>query len=162
MSGEYGMDEITIVDLPSQKVLGITKKGRYTLIPELLMKVYEYAVAKKIAIAGAPVFLCHETSPEAVKEANEKGTAAIGIAWPVAGEAKGNRTIKAYELPGGKMARIVHRGPYETCEPTYLKLFAWIGEKGLTITGPIREVYLNDPRMVKPEEIATEIYVPVR
>ena len=156
------MDEITIVDLPSQKVLGMKKKGTYTLIPELLMKVYEYTVAKKVAIAGPPVFLCHETSPESVKEANEKGTAAIEIAWPVVGEAQGNRTIKAYELPGGKMVRTVHHGPYETCEPTYLKLFAWIAEKGLTISGPIREVYPNDPRVVKPEEIATEIYVPVQ
>ncbi len=156
------MDEITIVDIPDQQVIGMTKKGRYTLIPELLMKVYEFSVAKKIPIAGPPVFLCRETSPESVKEANEKGTAMVEIAWPVSGTAKGNRQIKASVLPGGKMAHIVHRGPYETCEPTYLKLFAWIAEKGLAISGPVREVYQNDPRVVKPEEIITEIYVPVK
>ncbi|HOX36122.1 MAG TPA: GyrI-like domain-containing protein [Methanoregulaceae archaeon] len=156
------MDEITIVDLPDQKVLGMTKKGNYTLIPQMLMTVYEFTEKKKIAIAGPPVFVCHETSPESVKEANEKGTATVEIAWPIAGAAKGGRGIKAYTLPGGKMVRTIHRGPYETCEPTYLKLFAWIAEKGLTISGPIREVYPNDPRTVKPEEILTEIYVPVK
>lgn len=156
------MDEITIVDLPEQKVLGTKKKGNYTLIPELLMKVYEFAEKKKIAIAGPPVFLCHETSPESVKEANEKGTAVVEIAWPVAGVVKGGRGMTAYDLPGGKMVRTVHRGPYETCEPTYAQLFAWIAEKGLTISGPVREVYPNDPRAVKPEEILTEIYVPVK
>jgi effector-binding domain-containing protein len=60
------------------------------------------------------------------------------------------------------MAHAVHRGPYDTCESTYLALFAWTESMGLTICGPIREVYPNDPRAVPPEEIVTGIYVPVR
>ena len=59
------------------------------------------------------------------------------------------------------MAKTVHRGPYEACEPTYAKLFAWIGENGKRIAGPLREVYLNDPKEVPPEEILTEIYAPI-
>jgi len=155
------MDEITIVELQDQRVLGMTRKGNYSLIPELLMKVLEFTEKKKIAIAGPPVFICHETSPEAVKEANGKRTAVVEIAWPVTGDIKGSRAIKTYDLPGGKMVHTVHRGPYETCEPTYARLFSWIAEKGLSISGPIREVYPNDPRAVQPEEILTEIYVPV-
>jgi effector-binding domain-containing protein len=27
--------------------------------------------------------------------------------------------------------------------------------------GPIREIYLNDPREVSPEELLTEIYAPI-
>ena len=156
------MDEITIVDVPDLKVLGMTKRGSYTLIPELLMKVYDFARKKNAAIAGPPVFLCHETSPESVKEANEKGTAMIEIAWPVTGTVKGNRQVRAYDLSGGKMVHAIHRGPYAECEPTYLKLFAWIAERNLTIAGPVREVYVNDPREVKPAEILTEIYIPVQ
>jgi len=155
------MDEITIVDIPPQKVLGITKTGSYQLIPELLMKVIGYIGSEKITITGPPVFLCHETSPESVTVANETGTAVVEVAWPVAGTVKGSHDIRAYELPGGKMVHAVHTGPYVECEPTYIRLFAWIREKGLTITGPIREVYPNDPREVPPEEIITEIYVPV-
>nr|WP_239451403.1 GyrI-like domain-containing protein [Methanosarcina horonobensis] len=34
-------------------------------------------------------------------------------------------------------------------------------ENGKIITGPVREVYLNDPREVQPEEILTEIYAPL-
>jgi len=36
-----------------------------------------------------------------------------------------------YELPGGKMAKIVHKGSYAKCSPTYEKLFSWIAEKEL-------------------------------
>lgn len=156
------MDEIRMVDIPPQKVLGIRKTGTYRLIPELLINVYEFAVKKNIAITGPPVFVCHEASPESVKEANDMGTAMVEVAWPVAGSPKGSREFRVYDLRGGTMVHTVHRGPYETCEQTYLKVFAWITEKGLIISGPIREVYPNDPHLVQPEEILTEIYVPVR
>src|SRR5512137_1057832 len=154
------MEEITLVNIPAQKVLGITKTGSYQMIPELLMHVVGFIISEKMTIAGPPVFLCHEASPECVRVAAETGTAVVEVAWPVSGKVKGNNDIRAYELPGGKMVHTVHKGPYAECEPTYLRLFTWIGERGLTINGPIREVYPNDPREVKPEDIITEIYVP--
>jgi effector-binding domain-containing protein len=155
------MEDITLVEVSAQQVIGIQKTGTYRLIPELLMKIYEYSAKKKMVIAGPPLFLCHENSPEAVMVANEKGTAIVEVAWPVLGNVRGSRDIKVYELPGGKMVHTIHKGPYESCEPTYQKLFAWIETQGLHISGPIREVYPNDPRVVKPEDIITEIFVPV-
>jgi effector-binding domain-containing protein len=119
-------------------------------------------IAQALREQGArPVFICHEISPEAVMEANEKGTATVEVVWPVSGTVKGTKEMKVFELPGGKMAHTIHYGPYESCESTYLELFAWIKEKGLRISGPIREVYPNDPREVPPEKIITEIFVPV-
>jgi AraC family transcriptional regulator len=156
------MMEMSLVDVPDMNVLGTKKAGTYTLIPELLMKVFAHIRKNKAAISGPPFFLCHETSPAAVQEANENGTAVAEVAWPVNTAVKGTKDITAYVLPGGRMAHVVHKGPHETCEPTCLALFAWIKEKDLTICGPVREVYLNDPREVSPEEIITDIYVPVR
>ena len=155
------MDEITIIEVPSQQVVGIQRTGTYHLIPELLMKLYEFIIEKKLTIAGMPTFLCHEISPECVREANEKGTAQVEVAWPVSGTVQGSGAIRVYDLPGGRMVRAAHHGPYETCESTYLSLFSWIESHNLRIAGPIREMYPNDPREVKPEEILTEILVPV-
>ncbi|MDW5549533.1 GyrI-like domain-containing protein [Methanosarcina sp.] len=31
--------------------------------------------------------------------------------------------IKVYEIPGGKMVKIIHKGPYEECAPTYEKKY---------------------------------------
>jgi AraC family transcriptional regulator len=73
-------------------------------------------------------------------EAYEKGTAAVEVVWPVSGTVKGTKEMKVFELPGGIMARTIHYGPCESCESSYLKLFAWIKEKGLRISGPIRVV----------------------
>jgi effector-binding domain-containing protein len=152
---------ITVVDMQPINVLGTEKTGTYALIPELLMKVANYMMENNIPITAPPLFICHETSPECVKEANEKGTARVEIAWPVTVPSYGIGDIRRYTLPGGRMVHTVHKGPYETCEPTYLAALAWICDHGLTINGPIREVYPNDPREVSPEEILTEIYIPI-
>ena len=152
---------ITLVEVPPMDVLGTEKTGAYSLIPELLMKVVNYMMENNIPVTAPPLFLCHEKSPDAVMEANEKGTARVEIAWPVSGPAAGSGDIRKYSLPGGRMVHTVHKGPYESCEPTYLAALAWIRDHGLSINGPIREVYPNDPREVPPEEILTEIYIPV-
>ncbi len=60
------------------------------------------------------------------------------------------------------MVKAIHKGPCETCEATYNEVFAWIQAHGKEITGPIREIYLNDPEDVAEENILTEMYVPVR
>ena len=164
------MTDIMIKDIPAQTVLGLRRRGRYQeLIPQMIMELYTFVEEHGIEGAGMPTFLCHETSPEEVIQAMEAGTADVEVALPVAGppaapvviSKEGREIVTCYELPGGPMATAVHKGPYETSESTYNELFAWIEAHGRTITGPIREVYLNDPAEVGEEEILTEIYVPV-
>ncbi len=45
----YTMNDISVVEVSAQQVLGMKKTGTYQLIPELLMKIYEFTVGKKIA-----------------------------------------------------------------------------------------------------------------
>lgn len=155
------MENVEVVMVPDMAVLGIRKRGHYAMIPELIMKACIYAMERGITMTGPPIFVMHEQSAEEAMAADREGTADVEIAIPVAGEAEGEGEVRSYTLPGGKMARIVHKGPYEACEPTYHRLFAWIAEQGKTITGPMREVYLNDPHEVRSEEILTEIYAPI-
>jgi AraC family transcriptional regulator len=155
------MEEITIVEIKPQRVLGMRKRGKYEMIATMLPHLCEFAIEKGMQIQGMPIFICHEITPEKVMEADEAGTADVEVAIPVAGTVEETEKIKAYELPGGTMAKIVHKGPYEECGPTYEKLFAWLAAQGKTIVAPTREVYLNDPHEVPPEEILTEIYAPI-
>jgi effector-binding domain-containing protein len=155
------MDEITIVDVQPQLVAGITKVGHYKLIAELLPKLYEYAGSKGAKFTNPPVFVCHEVTAEKAMEADKNGTANVEVAAPIAEKIPETDEIKCYTLPGGKMAKTIHKGPYEECGPTYEKLFKWLEENGKKITGPTREAYLNDPREVAPGEVLTEIYVPI-
>ncbi len=155
------MEDVTLVEIPSMQVLGIRKRGHYRMIAELLPVICEYVVKNGIGFAGMPMLLMHETSKEEAVEADMKGTADVEVVVPVSGKAVSSGEIRYYTVPGGRMARIVHMGPYETCEISYQKVFDWIAGNGLHIKGPIREVYYNNPQEVKPEEIMTEILVPV-
>ncbi len=100
-------------------------------------------------------------SVEEVKNADEAGTADVEIAVPIAAKIDETEDMKCYELPGGKMAKIVHKGPYQAYEPTYAKLYAWLGERGKKIVGPTREAYLNSPMDMPEKELITEIYAPI-
>lgn len=157
------MSEITIVELSPQQVLGMRRRGAYREIPVIFSKIFEFIFSKNIQVVGYPTFLCHEITFEEVEKADKEENADIEVAVPVAGviEHMDNEEIQLYELPGGKMAKIIHKGPYEECVPTYERLYSWIAEQGKTIIGPVREVYFNDPREVPPEEILTEIYAPI-
>lgn len=155
------MDEITIVEVPTQKVIGIRKQGKYELIHQLLPRLCEFAASKGAEFVGPPVFVCHEQSVEDVMKADQEGTADIEIVFPIKRKIEGSEDIKCYELPGGTMAKIIHKGPYEKCASTYEKLYAWIEQNGKRISGPVREVYINDPREVGIEEALTEIYAPI-
>lgn len=155
------MEEISVVEVPPLQVLGIRERGKYEKIKDMIMTVIQYAMEKGIPVTGPPIFLMHETSHEEALKADQEGNADIEIAWPVSGKVAGRGAIRNYTLPGGIMAKMVIRGPYEESGPAYERLFTWIRQNKKEIAGPIRELYLNDPREVPPEEILTEIYIPI-
>ena len=154
------MEKIEIINLEPQLVIGIRKRGYYKDIAEMLPKLYEYASKKGAEFSGMPTFICHESLGE-IEEANNTGNADIEIVAPIKNNIEENNEMHCYNLPGGKMAKIIHKGPYDASEPTYNELFEWIKKNNKKIIGPTRESYLNDPREVGPEETLTEIYVPI-
>lgn len=153
--------EVQIVDVKPQTVLGIRKRGKYDMIPQMLGEIVQFAMARGVPLSGMPTFVCHENGPEEVERANAAGNADVEVAFPVAHRVEGSGDIKCYTLPGGKMARIVHKGAYKDCGPTYERLFAWMVQNGKMMNGPVRELYLNDPRVVPESELLTEIYAPI-
>jgi effector-binding domain-containing protein len=150
-----------MIEVPSQLVLGIQRRGHYHEIAAAIGEIVHYAMSHGAQIIGCPIAMMHELGKEAAIKADSEGTAVIDVAFPIASPVEGSETVKCYELPGGTMAKVVHKGPYEACEPAYNALYAWVSANGYLITDPTREVYLNDPREVGPEETLTEIYAPV-
>ncbi len=155
------MEDVMVVEVQPQKVIGMRKRGKYQQIGQMIQGLFQYAMAIGLKPLGAPVFVCHEKGMEEALIADKEGNADVEVVIPIEGDVEDTEEIKCYELPGGTMAKAAHKGPYEECGAAYEKLFSWIAANGKNITGPTREVYLNDPRQVPPEEILTEIYAPV-
>ena len=85
----------------------------------------------------------------------------IEICVPVDAAIAGDADTHSRELEGGALATTVHRGPYDQIAAAYHTLTGWISQHGHEIGGPPREVYLNDPRTVPPEDILTRVEFPI-
>jgi effector-binding domain-containing protein len=65
-------------------------------------------------------------------------------------------------LPGGRVASIIHVGPYDTLEATYDVLMQRLAATGLRPLGPMWEIYWSDPDAEPdPATWRTEILVPI-
>jgi AraC family transcriptional regulator len=87
-----------------------------------------------------------------------RSQAAITVADDVAGDDE----VKVRELPGGRYATLMLKGPYAQLNEAYATLYAWLEAGGGTRgDGPIVEVYFNDPHMTTPADLETEIRLPL-
>jgi effector-binding domain-containing protein len=107
-----------------------------------------------IGPAGPPLIVYHD-----VIDGETEGD--IEICVPVTRAPSGGGDVYSRELPGGTMATTVHHGPYEEIGTAYQTIMAWISEHGHDPAGPPREIYLNDPQSVAPEDLLTRIEVPI-
>jgi effector-binding domain-containing protein len=92
---------------------------------------------------------------------DEESEGDIEVCVPVRSAEPSNPEVTVRELEAGELAVTEHRGPYDELAPAYHVLTAWICANGYGLVGPPREVYVNDPRTVKPEALVTRIEFPV-
>ncbi|MEM9160304.1 MAG: AraC family transcriptional regulator [Verrucomicrobiota bacterium] len=88
-----------------------------------------------------------------------EAAATVEIEHAVEGE------VQRKDIGGGRWARFLHKGSYETLVETYNAIFSgWLPESGeeLRDAAPMEEYLNRDPRKTKPENLRTLIYVPVR
>ncbi len=153
--------DIRVMDVPSITVLGIRKRGHYREIQSLLRQVFDHALETGIILSGPPLYISHEKTQEESRKADREGTADLEVAIPISHPVESTGDFRYYQIPGGTMAMVAHQGPHRECGVAFEKLHEWIQANGKTVTGPMREVYVNDPAEVRTEELITEIYAPI-
>jgi AraC family transcriptional regulator len=81
----------------------------------------------------------------------------VGESFAATGE------IGVQVIPGGEYAATTHRGPYSTLLDTYRRIFReWLPCSGRELrSAPGFEIYRNDPCTTPPEQLVTEIYIPL-
>jgi len=62
----------------------------------------------------------------------------------------------------GRSVQILHVGPYDKEQPTIDKLHRYLADHDLAVAGKHHEIYLSDPRPMKPEKLETVIRFAVR
>jgi DNA-binding transcriptional MerR regulator len=74
-------------------------------------------------------------------------------------DALGDASIRLLEP--ATLACLDHVGPYETLGLAHHALHAWAQERGHEPQGPIWEYYIDDPADVAPEQLRTEVALPL-
>lgn len=122
-------------------------------------------IGESLGLAGNAIEGCGATyagPPFARYLAFDPARIVADIGFPIAGLFVATDRVVEQELPGGRVARVMHIGPYETLAETYGRLETWLGEHGLTAGAPMWESYLSDPDIERdPTTWRTEIVQPL-
>ncbi|MEM9692494.1 MAG: MerR family transcriptional regulator [Myxococcota bacterium] len=99
--------------------------------------------------------MCLNGDPDADGRIRVK--ACIGVSDPL----PRLRDVTIETLPAVQAAWLIHRGAYDTLGLAYHALDAWSQSRGHARAGPMREIYLNNPEEVEPDELLTEVLLPI-
>ena len=128
--------------------------------PELLPRVMGRAAELGGVIAGPPYARYHGMGEGQVDiEIGAPVLAAAASLPPLAEVAPGE--VGASALPAGPAAVIVHVGPYDQVGASWAMADDWLRESGHRAAGAGWESYVDDPGVVPPSQLRTEIILPV-
>lgn len=85
----------------------------------------------------------------------------IEAGFPLAEAVEGKGELIAGELPAGKYCTTVAVGPYDNLPAAWSALMQHVEAEGHTTGSFVFEVYVSDPTTVAPEEIQTQLFVPL-
>ena len=149
--------ECEIKEQPAQPTLSIRTRTPVQEMPQVLGQAYgaiaQYLGALGEQPAGPPFVAYYNMDMEDLD---------IEVGFTVSTTTAGRGNIEAGELPPGKIATYVHKGPYSELGPAYTTLSEWIEAHGYEAAGVAYEFYLNDPGETPPQELLTQIAFPLR
>ena len=161
------MIEPKIVNFESVEVLYVRKEGDYTTAAtkawEVLMSfAYTQKIKhkKNLMDKEAQMFGIGHDDPNTIPKKELRYDACISYDDKSV-KPEGEIGIKTIE--GGKHLYYLHKGSYDGLKEVYNQLIAYIIEHEMTMADrPPFEKYLNrDPRRTKPENLKTEIFIPI-
>lgn len=136
------------------------KIGNYNLTAsEAWKSVCEFAFPRQLVNEESEFIGISHDNPKFTEEEKLRYDACITIGNKIETEGE----IGLQTIPGGKYAVFLHEGSYETLSETYAYIYGeWIQTAPDCLSErPCFEKYLNDPEQTPPEELLTEIFVPV-
>ncbi len=149
--------ECELSERPAQAALTIRTRTAVQDLPQLIGKAYSAIIQHLTQLgqypAGAPFAAYYNMDMQNLD---------VELGFPVPKELPGKDEIKASRIPAGKYAVVLHTGPYDKVSLAYEALTKWVAEKGYEPTDVAYEVYLNDPSQTKPEDLKTEVMLPLK
>jgi len=153
---------VRIVTLPERHIVRVRQTGPYKEAGTLAWKILCGWAGPKGLLSPANVTLgIGHDDPTIIAPENLRYDAAVTVEAPMTVEPP----VVADILPGGEYAVTTHKGPYEELEETYKRIMGqWLPQSGREIREGFWcfEVYRNNPYATPPEELLTDVHVPLK
>ena len=150
-----------IREVPARNVIYIRLFGDYKLndYGGTWMRLFQFIKEEKLPMGDMSPYCIYHDDPKVTETKNLRTDVCFTV--PVAVQPKGEIGVK--EIPRGKYLVFRYKGPYSNLGAVYDTIYGhWIPESGYKISDARGyEVYLNNPGNTPPEELLTEICVPV-
>ncbi len=154
--GQQTEQQITVKDEEPQ-ILAIREfTGPYDTMTQKIMEYVQVFFEQGLTPSG-PLYSVYYNSPSDVKPEELKW--ACGFAVTKSSEVKEPLIKKEINLKS--VITYLHIGSYDKFPEVYEKLMKYAADNGYKIIFPTYERYFNSPMDTKPEELRTEILIPV-
>lgn len=153
------MYQIETRDLPARRLAALPHKGAYPEIGRTFQEVYAVIAARGLFPSighGVGIYYRDvETTPVAELESHAGVT--------LLGDAEVPEGLEPVTIPAARAAVLTLEGPYTGLQAAWTHLYrSWLPNSGEEVANVAPyEVYLNDPTDTAPEDLRTEIVVPL-
>jgi len=157
--GEYPVFPIEIITAPARRLAAKSHKGPYPEIGAAFQQVVSVFASRKLWPQAQGMLGMYYDDPSSV--APEDLNSHAGVV--VASDFVMPENLEDVKTPDGRMAVMHYKGPYAGLSAAYDYLFCdWLQKSGEELReAPSYEVYLNDPMDTAPDELLTDIHVPI-
>lgn len=152
---------VTIENMPALRVAAVHHVGPYERISEAFQRLGTITGRAGLRRFPETVMLAiyhddPETTPPDQLQSDAGLTVPEGVALP--------EGLTEKRLPAGRYARTTHVGPYTQLGDAWSRFMGqWLPQSGHRVgAGSSYEVYRNDPTNTPPDELRTDLYLPLR
>jgi len=152
------MFDVEFIDLEKQGLIGYEHQGDYMEIGQAFEKLFMFAGTHGLVTKQTRSFGIYYNDPGSVDKSELRSHACLTVDVPLKDTPEGQPEF--LEIPAGKCATILFKGPYAELEKPYDWFFGeWLPQSGMEAANfPPFEEYLNDPKNTPPSELLTRIY----
>ena len=150
---------VEIQDRAPMRIATVPHKGPPQQIGQAFDRLMAWAGPKGVVMPPAVGVAVYLDDMSVVPPAEQRALAGITVGPEVAGD----ETVTIHEVPAGRYAVLLYRGPYAQIGKGYEELFGWLPASGEEPAhAPCVEVNLNDPRKTAPADLLTELCLPLK
>lgn len=158
--GNPDMFKVDITDVPQRRLAAIFNQGAYINIAQHFENLATIVSSRNLWPKVKGVLGVYYDDPSSVAEADLRSYAAIEID----DKFEIFDSTRELILEGGAYAVLHYKGPYTSMQPAYNFLYGeWLVNSGRELRDePCYELYLNSPSDTAPENLLTDIYMPLK